>query len=143
MRHSLTFLLVLFGIFVISIGAQDPFGSIEGTIKDPQGAVVTNATVTVRNKATNASKTVVTNADGYYRVLQLQPGTYEIKVSAANFKQALLDTTQVQVGQIASADISLEVGGQSETVTVTAGTEAQIERTDNTVSGGGPSTTKP
>jgi hypothetical protein len=135
MRHSLTFLLLLFGIFVISIGAQDPFGSIEGTIKDPQGSVVTNATVTVRNKATNASKTVVTNADGYYRVLQLQPGTYEIKVSAANFKQALLDTTQVQVGQIAAADISLEVGGQSETVTVMAGSEAQIERTDNTVSG--------
>jgi hypothetical protein len=135
MRYILTLLLLSFCLFSSQIFAQDPFGSIEGTVKDPQGAVVQNATVVVRNKATNGSKTVTTTQDGYYRVLQLQPGTYEIKASASNFKQSIIDTITVQVGQTASADISLEVGGQTETVTVTPSAEAQIERSDNTVSG--------
>jgi hypothetical protein len=120
---------------LFSVAAQEPFGSIEGTVKDPQGAVVQNATVTVRSIATNATRTVVTNDSGQYRVLQLQPGAYEVKATATNFKQSILESVQVQVGQIASADISLEVGGATETVTVTPDSEAQIERSDNTVSG--------
>ena len=132
-------LLILFFTFMcfgtLALTAQEPFGSIEGTVKDPQGAVVQNATVVVRNLATNAAKTVVTNDDGHYRVLQLQPGFYEVKASAANFKQSILESVQVQVGQIASADVSLEVGGASEVVTVLPTSEAQIERSDNSVSG--------
>ncbi|HKP68133.1 MAG TPA: carboxypeptidase regulatory-like domain-containing protein [Pyrinomonadaceae bacterium] len=120
---------------LIDAAAQDPFGSIEGTVKDPQGAVVQGATVTVRNIATNASRTVVTNDSGQYRILQLQPGNYEVKVAATNFKQSILESIQVQVGQIAAADVSLELGGAAESVTVTPDTEVQIERSDNTVSG--------
>jgi hypothetical protein len=115
--------------------SQEPFGSMEGTIKDPQGAVVQNATVTVRNIATNASRTVVSNDEGRYRILQLQPGNYEVKATATNFKQSVIESVAVQVGQIAAADVSLEVGGTSEVVTVTPDSEAQIERSDNTVSG--------
>src|SRR5260221_9341674 len=135
MRYILTLFLLSFSFFVSQTYAQDPFGSIEGTVKDPQGSVVQNATVAVKNIATNATKTVVTNAGGNYRVLQLQPGIYEIKVSASGFKQSLIDRVQVQVGQIASADIALQVGGATETVTVTPTAEAQIERSDNAVSG--------
>ena len=135
MRYILTLLLLSFCLFSSQIFAQDPFGSIEGTVKDPQGAVVQNATVVVRNKATNASKTVTTSQDGYYRVLQLQPGAYEIKASALNFKQSIIENVTIQVGQTASADVSLEIGGQTEIVTVTPTAEAQIERSDNTVSG--------
>ncbi|MEP7075940.1 MAG: carboxypeptidase regulatory-like domain-containing protein [Acidobacteriota bacterium] len=135
MKYILTFLLLSFVLFISPIFAQDPFGSLEGTVKDPQGSVVQNATVTVKNTANNASKTVTTNQDGYYRVLQLQPGVYEVKVSASGFKQSLLDHVQVQVGQTASADIGVEVGGTTETVTVTPTAEAQIERSDNAVSG--------
>ena len=135
MKYILTVFLFAFCLFSPKIYAQDPFGSVAGTVKDPQGAVVQNATVVVRNKATNAAKTVVTTEDGSYRISQLQPGVYEIKVSAANFKQALIESVQVQVGQNASADISLELGGTEETVTVTPTSEAQIDRTDNAVSG--------
>ncbi|MEP6849880.1 MAG: carboxypeptidase regulatory-like domain-containing protein [Acidobacteriota bacterium] len=135
MRYILTFFLISFSLFISQIYAQDPFGSIEGTVKDPQGSVVQNATVVIKNTATNASRTATSNQDGNYRVLQLQPGTYEIKVSASGFKQSLLDHIQVQVGQVASADIGLQIGGASETVTVTPTVEAQIERSDNAVSG--------
>ena len=109
---------------LIDAVGQDPYGSIEGTIKDQQGAVVQNATVTVRNIATNASRTAVTNDSGQYRILQLQPGNYEVKVAATNFKQSILESVQVQVGQIAAADLNLEVGGASESVTVTPGSIA-------------------
>jgi len=135
MRYILTFFLLSFSLFVAQINAQDPFGSIEGTVKDPQGSIVQNATVAVKNTATNASKTVTTNQDGYYRVLHLQPGVYEIKVSASGFKQSLLDHIQVQVGQTASADVGLQIGGATETVTVTPSADVQIERTDNAVAG--------
>lgn len=130
-------LILFITILCLAIGAaaQDPFGSVEGTVKDPQGAVVQNATVTVRNVATNASRTVVTNGEGYYRVLQIQPGNYEIRASAANFRQTVVENVQVQVGQTAAADIQLTIGGTEETVTVNATVEAQIERSDNTVSG--------
>ncbi len=130
----LVFILFI-SLFAATASAQDPFGSMEGTITDQQGAVVPNASVTVRNLATNASKTAVTNGNGQYRILQLQPGNYEVKATAESFKQTVIESVQVQVGQIASADASLQVGGATEMVTVTAGGEAQIERTDSTVSG--------
>jgi hypothetical protein len=131
--HVLFFAILFTAVF--SVAAQEPFGSIEGTVNDPQGAIVQNATVTVRNVATNATRTAQTNENGQYRVLQLQPGVYEVRAAAANFKQSILENIQVQVGQTAAVDISLQVGGANETITVTDTAEAQIERSDNTVSG--------
>ena len=135
MKKVVVYIFAILCFSVITALAQDPFGSIAGTVTDAQGAVVQNATVTVRNLATNASRTGMTNNDGQYRVLQLQPGVYEVKASATNFKQSVLGNIQVQVGQIASADLSLQVGDVGEVVTVNPTTEAQIERSDNTVSG--------
>lgn len=127
---------IAFALFaVLNVSAQDPFGSIQGTVKDVQGAIVQNATVTVRNVATNATRTANTDADGQYRVLQLQPGVYEVKASAANFKQSVLGNIQVQVGQTAAVDLALQVGDVGEIVNVSPASEAQIERSDNTVSG--------
>jgi hypothetical protein len=135
MRKVLFSFFAILSLTVLSATAQEPFGSIEGTVKDAQGAVVQNATVVVRNVATNASRTAMTNDSGQYRVPQLQPGVYEVKASATNFKQSVLGDIQVQVGQTASADVLLQVGDVGEVVTVNAQTEAQIERSDNTVSG--------
>ncbi len=130
MKRLFTLFFALLFLPFMDVAAQEPFGSIEGTIKDPQGAVVQDATVTVRNLATNASRTVISNDEGQYRILQLQPGNYEVKATATNFKQSLLPSMQVQVGQIAAADISLEVGGTSDVVTVSAESGTQIERSD-------------
>lgn len=131
--HILFFAILLF--VVSSVTAQEPFGSIEGTVSDSQGAIIQNATVTVKNVATNAARTAATNESGQYRVLQLQPGVYEVRVSAPSFKQTILESVQVQVGQTAAVDISLQVGGTNETITITDLSEAQIDRSDNTVSG--------
>ena len=101
MKKVVVYIFAILCFSVMTALAQDPFGSIAGTVTDAQGAVVQNATVTVRNLATNASRTGMTNNDGQYRVLQLQPGVYEVKASATNFKQSVLGNIQVQVGQIA------------------------------------------
>jgi hypothetical protein len=135
MKKSHFLFLVLLFISALGISAQEPFGSISGTVLDPQGSVVQGATVTVRNVATNTTRSAVTNDSGEYRVLQLQPGVYEVKATANNFKQSVRQDIRVQVGQSTPIDFSLEIGGNTETVTVTATQEAQIERTDNTVSG--------
>jgi hypothetical protein len=135
MRNILILLFLFLSLAVLQVTAQEPFGSIEGTISDAQGAVVQNSTVTVRSLATNATKTAVTNENGQYRILQLQPGFYEVRATGTNFKQSIRESVQVQVGQSSSVDFKLEIGGVSETVTVADTAEAQIDRSDNTVSG--------
>src|SRR5438552_8102251 len=121
------------GLFTAAVFAQQPTGSIEGTVTDPQGAVVQNATVSVRNTATNAKRDATTGSDGHYRVPELAPGHYEVKVSASNFKTSVASDINVAVGQNLALDVKLEIGGAAEEVTIIGGGEAQIDRTDNTV----------
>ena len=115
--------------------AQQPTGSIEGLVSDPQGAVVLNATVTARNTATGVSRSANTGDDGRIHITQLPPGVYEVKVTAANFKSTVISNVKVDVGQNVPLDVKLEIGGATETVTVTGAGEVQIDRTDNTVAG--------
>ncbi len=127
--------LMVMSLAPLSFAAQEPTGGIEGTVSDPQGAVVPNATVTIRNTSTNATRTVSAGDDGHYKAASLPPGTYEVKVTAQGFKSHVAPGVTVEVGRTTPLDVKLEIGGSSETVTVTGGGEAQIDRTDNTVSG--------
>ena len=83
--------------------AQSNAADIQGTVKDSTGAVVANATVTARNPSTNFSRTATTNDEGFYRIINVPPGDYEITVEAANFKKAVLPKVTVTVGQAADA----------------------------------------
>src|ERR1700676_3043709 len=64
-------------------------GSISGTISDKSGAVVANATVTMKNLATDVSTAVKTNAQGLYSLPNLLPGNYQQTVSAAGFEVSI------------------------------------------------------
>jgi hypothetical protein len=127
--------IVCFALFSMAVLAQEPTGAIEGTVTDPQGAIVQGAALTVRNAATNFSRSATADDSGHYRISQLPPGTYEVKVSGTNFKTSVVSDVVVAVGQTLPLDIHLEVGGASEIVTVVGGGDVQIDRTDNTVSG--------
>ncbi len=104
--------------------AQANAADLQGYVRDASTAVVTNATVTASNPATNVSRSANTTSDGYYQIVGLPPGSYEITVEAPNFKKAVLPDVTLTVGQRADLDVTLEVGQVSEVVTVTgAGTE--------------------
>ena len=136
MKNVLGLLIALcIALGATAVFAQEPTGAIEGTVKDPQGAIVQNATVTVRNPATNFSRTTTSSENGHYRFTQLPPGTYEVKVTGTNFKTSVVSDVIVAVGQTLALDVNLELGGAAETVTVVGGGEVQTDRTDHTVSG--------
>ena len=123
----LTFANVTFG------QAQAAAADLQGVVKDATGAVVPNATVTARNPATNLSRNATTNDEGFYRIVNLTPGGYEITVEASNFKRAVLPRVTVTVGQSANVDVSLEPGQLSESVTISDATSEIVETSKTAV----------
>lgn len=100
--------------------AQSNAADLQGTVRDPGGAVVVGATITVRNTGTNASRDATTNNDGFYKIVSLPPGEYEVTAKAPNYKTAVIQIVTLTVGQTANQDIPLEIGDVTATVTVTS-----------------------
>ncbi|MDX2029601.1 MAG: TonB-dependent receptor [Blastocatellia bacterium] len=118
-KHLVLSLVWLCLLGICALG-QEFRATVSGRISDPAGAAVANATVTVRNLATNESATVTSNVEGAYTVPFLKPGVYTITVEASGFKKYVRDRQDLQVGQTATINLALEVGATSETVTITA-----------------------
>ncbi|MBV9959292.1 MAG: TonB-dependent receptor, partial [Acidobacteria bacterium] len=98
-------------------------GAIGGTVKDPNGALVPNATVTVKNEETNKEGTAMTDSEGRFRVVQLQPGSYSVTIDASGFGTFTQSKVIVEVGRVTSLDVPLAVsgvGGQQVEVTAEA-----------------------
>jgi carboxypeptidase family protein len=102
------------------VNAQETRGSILGTVTDSSGAVVSGATVIVTNTDINASTTLTTNDKGYYEAAYQLAGKYTIKATAPGFKQYIRQGFVLTVDARAVANITLDVGETSETVTITA-----------------------
>ncbi len=100
--------------------AQVQSGRIVGTITDPNKAVVANAAVTVTNTATNITTAVHSNGSGDYTVTPLNPGTYNVNITAPGFQAAKISRVEVQVNQSVRADMQLQLGSTATTVQVTA-----------------------
>ena len=95
-------------------------GALTGTVSDATGAVVPNATVTLTSTDTNQVRNTVTGADGVYKFSLLQPGTYRVRIVAVGFKSAEVSSVTVNVTETPVLDRALELGAQSEQVTVEA-----------------------
>jgi hypothetical protein len=121
-------------VFSLSAFAQQATGNIKGIISDQQNAVVAGASVVVKNTSTSAERTITTDSDGNYNVAQLQPGNYEITVTAQGFKTSKLPVS-LSVGDTITANINLEVGGATETVNVSADTATTINTSDFKIDG--------
>ncbi|HEX6125373.1 MAG TPA: TonB-dependent receptor [Pyrinomonadaceae bacterium] len=128
----------LFGLLalslVFSIGqvfAQSTVtGGINGTVTDPQGLAVPNAAITVTNLGTNNVVNATADANGAYRVTNLQPGVYKVETTVSGFAPALADNITVEVGRSTPVDIPLTIGTATAEVDVTA--EAPVvNTTDN------------
>jgi len=93
-------------------------GDIYGTVTDPSGAVVTNASVTLKNQSTGATYAATTSTSGSYRFSLLKPGPYVVTATAPGFQTSSLQLA-VATGQITLGDIKLSVGQGTQTVEVT------------------------
>ena len=107
-------------VFTPSAFAQSiTAGDISGTITDAAGGGVPNATVTVTNVATGATKTTTASGAGAYRISLLVPGTYKVVAESSGFSQAT-NTVNVGAGAVSTDDLKLQVGQSTTTIEVTA-----------------------
>ncbi len=106
---------------------------LRGTITDPQGAVVTSATITVRDRSRNFERSATTDAEGEYLMLAVPPGDYEITVEAQGFAKVVTSGVTLTVGQGADLSIELKAAGTTETIEV-LGTPELVETQRSTAS---------
>ena len=123
--------IALCGLIAASAFAQGSVTRVSGTVKDPQGAAITGATVTLTDTATKAVKTATTNDDGSFAFNDLRPGKYTVDVEATGFKKTTVPDLEVNVDQTSTVNIDMEVGGVGETVTVTASDAQAVVHTEN------------
>jgi hypothetical protein len=122
MRQRTILTAALLAVLFVAIRpahAQRAEGAVAGAVRDPQGAPVANARVTVTSESTALTREVVSDEAGLYRVANLPPGPYRVTVQATGFKSAVATGVTVQVGTTTRADLALEVGRLEESVTVT------------------------
>ena len=108
-------------------------GSIQGTVTDPSGAIVPGAKVAVTNLGTGQTQTFITTSSGLYNTGAVTPGEYKVRVESKGFRTSELPVT-VQVGNVSTGNIKLEVGEASQVVEV-QGSSVQINTEQATVQG--------
>lgn len=112
-------LILLVTAFSFRADAQAVFGSIVGTVTDPSGAVIPNATVTITDVNKGISQTAVTNGSGNFEVSRLIPDTYVVKAKAGGFAPAQSSNVTLFANQTQEINLKMQAGTASQTVTVT------------------------
>jgi hypothetical protein len=97
--------------------------SLRGTVKDPQGAIIRDAVVTITNNRTRDERKATSSEDGTYTFTALSPGNYTVKVEAPGFKTMTQTDFAIETSDTKGLDISMEIGQPTETVVVTAASE--------------------
>jgi hypothetical protein len=122
-------------ILGLALSALTVFGQVTanltGIVTDPNGAVVSGASVVVKNKATGAESQSVTTGQGAYVVPSLGVGVYTVTVTASGFKAVTVEGIKIDAGVPATANVTLEIGAASETVVVQGGIEMVQSQTAN------------
>jgi hypothetical protein len=120
---------VLVGSFATRMAAQSLVsGEIDGTVTDPTGAVVVNASVTLSSADTGYNDSTTSGANGGFRFALLRPGSYALTVSATGFRTVKM-TVVTNLGQATSIPIKLEIGVKAETIEITG--EVPLLHTEN------------
>ncbi len=127
MKLTLALLLVVCAGGAVAAWAQSTStGTVAGVVSDPSGAVVAGVTVTLTDIATNISRNSTTNAEGRYYYADVTPAIYSITAAKSGFQTTRTDRQEVKVGVGLTVNLSLQVGGASVVVEVTAvGNELQ------------------
>lgn len=150
MRNKLkfkSFLLSLAFCLATTAFGQETTGGIEGFVKDATGAVVPNVTITVTSAKANASgttttgtgagfrRTITTNAEGFFRALQVPPGTYDVATTATGgFGEARYENVTVALGQNTQLAITVNPGSNVNTVDVAVSDAPPVDTTNSSIS---------
>ena len=118
-RHLPAIILCVLAFASVCFG-QESRATLTGTVTDPNGAAVQNATVTATNQQTGLSTTANTRGEGNYTITPLIPGRYTVAVEAQGFKKVQSDEVQLYTATTTTFDATLEVGAVGDTVVVTA-----------------------
>ncbi|HEU4389629.1 MAG TPA: carboxypeptidase-like regulatory domain-containing protein, partial [Blastocatellia bacterium] len=114
--------------------AQITTTGIRGIVRDPNGAVIPNATIKVTDNSTGVEQTAISSNDGNFLVPNLQFGTYKLTVTAAGFQTGVIGSVVVESGKTSDVSIDLQVGTTSETIQIQALAE-QLNTTTTEVGG--------
>ncbi len=115
-----------------AVSAQT-LGDISGEVRDPSGAVIAGAKITLTNVKTNATRTTESNASGAYVFPALQPGLYSLRAEKEGFKSYVRTNVEIQVQLSSRLDIDLQVGSVSESIEVSA--QSALLQTENATVG--------
>src|ERR1700730_12335328 len=138
MVRFLSIVLVVFSL-ALSTPAQTYRGAINGTVTDPSGAVIPDAEVKAKNKATDVTTSTTTTSDGQFVFQDLPAGTYIVSVVASGFPEMSVDNVMVTQGSIYTLPVKLALSQQATTVEVSAATlslDTTTETQTTTVTGG-------
>jgi len=124
------FALAIVGCLAIAVpaGAQILYGTLVGNVADSTGAAVPGATVTLINTNTNLAREATSGAEGTYRFVNVQPGTYKVRVVLSGFKEYVRDGVPISSTTVTRVDVALQVGALTESVTVQS--EVALLQTD-------------
>ncbi len=137
--------LIVFAVCSVAFG-QETTGSIEGTVKDPAGALVPNVTLTITSANVSASGTTTTgsggaykrtitgNDEGFFRILQVPPGTYDVVTTAASgFGEARYANVSVAIGQSTQLAITVTPGSSVTNVDIVASDVLPVDTSNNAI----------
>jgi hypothetical protein len=120
MTRNTTLVLAAFVLAVVSAEAQTATGVIQGTVNDDTGAVMVGVRIKLTDQATNQTREQYTNAEGFFEFRALPRGDYSIEAEQAGFKRQVITNTPLQVAQTQNLQITMQVGGVTESVEVQA-----------------------
>src|SRR4029450_1783635 len=126
-------LLLSIGLLVAVHAQSSTTGNITGTVRDPQGAAVPKAEVTITDEKTGVSRTVYATEDGFYTATSLPAGIYTVTTSPTGFKKTVTTGVELHVNENKTVNLDLQVGQVTETVTVTS-EAAPVERSEEQTS---------
>jgi len=118
-------------LLIANVFAQETTGGLQGTVKDPSGAVVSNANVELTGVAQLGKKNLTTDSSGYYRFANLAPGSYTVTVKASGFSELKREGIAIEIGHLPTLDLTLSVGAAGTVVEVT-GEAPMVDVTTNT-----------
>jgi hypothetical protein len=124
--------ILTFVFAATTLHAQEPTGRIIGNVTDPSGAAIVGAEVRVTNIATGIAQTATTDSRGYYQVLLLPIGQYEVTVEATGFRKEVFANQKLEINQSLRLDAKLAIGQASESVEVTS-QAANVNTTNETI----------